>query len=257
VTAAPEPIWGFDDAQLETSRRATEVPEGTNPGVPAKAKGGRYGLLVALLVIAILAGAGYFGFQWWQGREESVAPAPQVAQQQTATTEPMAVVPSPVTITPATDTAATTGVATDTATTASATAAPVPTPAIITPAPAPVATASAEPAPNQPLPRVTARPQGGAGRERYDAMARDFAANPSGAFTVQIQILCDPSNLDKVMRAGGENVWFVPQTIGARSCYRVYWGHFNTRAEAQQGLAQVPASIKDQNSAVKAVTPKG
>jgi hypothetical protein len=262
VTPAPEPIWGFDEAQLETSRRATEVPEGMDAGVPAKAKGGRYGLLVALLVIAILAAGGWYGFQWWQGREESAAPAPQVAQQQTATTEPMAVVPSPLTVTSATDTAAT-GTVSDTAATAppatTTTADPVPTPAVITPAPipAPVTTASAEPAPNQALPRVTARPQGGAGRERYDAMARDFAANPSGAFTIQIQILCDPSNLDKVMRAGGENVWFVPQTIGARSCYRVYWGHFNTRAEAQQGLAQVPASIKDQNSAVKAITPQG
>lgn len=266
TSPAPEPMWGFDEAQLETSRRATEVSELPDSGVPPKAKGGRYGLLVALLVLAILAAAGWYGYQWWQGKRAAITPLDQVAQQQTAATEPMATTPSTMTITPATDTATTTGTATDTATTAPAattttTAAPVPTPAVITPAPAPaptVVTASAEPAPNQPLPRVTARPQAtGAGRERYDAMARDFAANPRGAFTVQIQILCDPSNLDKVMRAGGENVWFVPQTIGARSCYRVYWGHFGTRAEAQQGLAQVPASIKDQNSAVKAITPKG
>ena len=87
-------------------------------------------------------------------------------------------------------------------------------------------------------------------------MARNFAANASGNFTVQIQILCDPSNLDKAMRAGGDNVWFVPQTIGGRSCYRVFWGRYNTRDEAQQALAQVPAGIRDRNSAVKAV-PKG
>jgi cell division septation protein DedD len=258
-TVIQEPQWGFDEAQLETSRRATEAPPPADPLVAEK-RGGRYGLLVALLVIAILAGAGYFGFRWWQKREEAGIEAPQVAQQRPAPApaQPAATAPQPMTIVP-TETAAT-----DTATTA----APVPTPAVITPtaapAPPPVATAttaSAEPPPNQPLPRVTARPQPAQtaqpGRERFDAMASDFAANPNAAFTVQIQILCDPSNLEKVMRAGGENVWFVPQTIRERSCYRVYYGRYKTRAEAQQGLAQVPASIRDQNSAVKALIPKG
>jgi septal ring-binding cell division protein DamX len=84
-------------------------------------------------------------------------------------------------------------------------------------------------------------------------MARDYAASPTGNYTVQIQILCDPANLEKAMRAGGENVWFVPQTLGQRACYRVFWGHFDSRAQAQQALAQVPASLRDKSSAVKAV----
>jgi septal ring-binding cell division protein DamX len=86
-------------------------------------------------------------------------------------------------------------------------------------------------------------------------MAREFAARATGNFTVQIQILCDASNVEKLMRSGGE-VWFVPQTIGARSCYRVFWGRYNTRDQAQQAVAQIPADIRDPNAAVKPV-PKG
>jgi septal ring-binding cell division protein DamX len=84
-------------------------------------------------------------------------------------------------------------------------------------------------------------------------MARQFATSPTGNYTVQIQILCDASNVEKLMRGSADSVWFVPQTIGTRSCYRVFWGRYATREQAQQGMAQIPAGIRDQNAAVKAV----
>jgi septal ring-binding cell division protein DamX len=84
-------------------------------------------------------------------------------------------------------------------------------------------------------------------------MAREYAANASGNFTVQIQILCEASNLEKAIRDGGDRVWFVPQTIGTRSCYRVFWGRYPTRAAAQQALTEIPASLRDRSSAVKAI----
>ena len=84
-------------------------------------------------------------------------------------------------------------------------------------------------------------------------MAREFAANPRGNFTVQIQILCNPANVEKAMKDGGANVWFVPQTLGTRSCYRVFWGNFATREEAQRALASVPAILRDPTAAVKPV----
>jgi septal ring-binding cell division protein DamX len=90
-------------------------------------------------------------------------------------------------------------------------------------------------------------------RARYDALAREFAANPRGNFTVQIQILCDPGNVGAAMRAGGNSVWFVPQTIGGRSCYRLFWGNFQTREEAQRAMAQIPAALRDRSAAVKPV----
>jgi septal ring-binding cell division protein DamX len=285
-----EQTWGFDEAQIETARRA-DVPVTAGaavgaataatalPNEPRRRKsGGRYGFVVAMLAIALLAAAAYFGFMWWQeqqGSSETLvaqrpANRPQPGSAPLATTPPAMVVTETSTTTPAAATLTTTDAAapSDTAagTPASTTAATptttalAPAPAVITPpaaAPAPVQITAAAPAPVPPasttaaLPRVTARVP--AGRERFDAMAREYAANPTGNFTVQIQILCDPANLEKAMRAGGENVWFVPQTISGRSCYRVFWGRYGSRADAQGALAQVPASLRDKNSAVKAV----
>ncbi|HEV7241147.1 MAG TPA: DUF4388 domain-containing protein [Thermoanaerobaculia bacterium] len=256
--AMTEQQWGFDEAQIETARRAAE-PMKTKNAKPAPPKikegGNRLGLLIALMTIAILAGGGYFGFLWWQKRqqgEEPVVVARKTAPPPATNTAPPpstgTIVEAPVTATETTGTTATETMATTT------TQASAPAPLTITPPPAPVATTTTTTSPVQPLPVVTPRTGTTTGRARYDEMARLYAANPQGNFTVQIQILCDPGNLEKAMRAGGENLWFVPQPIGDRACYRVYWGRFNTREEAQRALANVPADLKDRSSAVKPIS---
>jgi len=272
-----EPVenWGFDEAQLETVRRAAD-PE--PPRVPTKRRRPerRYGLIVAVLVIVMLAFAGLFAYRWWQ---EKQATAPRVVEQKPAPAPPPVQTASADTGTivdagtaGTTDTAPATGttpvVATNTApattstpATATTSTAAVPTPMRVTaePAPAPVKV-TPEPPPTVALPRVTAKtpaatPTGApaAGRERYDAMAQEYAASNTARYTLQIQILCDASNLDKAMRSGGSNLWFVPQQLGSRSCYRVYWGRYATRDEAQRALAAVPAGLRDQNAAVKSL----
>jgi hypothetical protein len=249
---APEQ-WGFDEAQIETARRAAEPPKkkAVTAGAPiprgkVKEGGRRLGLLIALMVVFILAGAGYAGFWWWQKQEATPLVEPIVV-----TRKPQP--PVTTTIAPAAETATIVEVpttVTETTATVATTTTQAPPPITTTqPSPAPVATATA---PGQPLPVVTRRTDTG-GRARYDEMARQYAANPQGNFTVQIQILCDPGNLDKAIRAGGDNVWFLPQPLGERSCYRVFWGYYNTREEAQRALANVPASLRDRSSAVKAV----
>jgi hypothetical protein len=254
-----EPQWGFDEAQLETARAASAAAGGKRQAAVNPDRPGRYGVLVALLVIAILGAAGYFGWRWWQGRQAAPTPAPAVAAQQ-----PVTPPPAPVTTTTA-DSTTTTPATTTTAAVVTPTTTVTSTPA---PAPPPIATASAEPPPTQPLPRVTARTTPtpvvststptptNASSGSVDAKAREFAANATGNYTVQIQILCNSSNVEKLMRSGGESIWFVPQAIGDRSCYRVFWGHYNTRDQAQQAIAQIPATFRDKNAAVKSV-PKG
>ncbi|HEX6639748.1 MAG TPA: DUF4388 domain-containing protein [Thermoanaerobaculia bacterium] len=243
-----EPEWGFDEAQLDAARAAS-VPVAAKRDATAKDRPGRYGLLVLLLLIAILGAAGYFGWRWWQGRQAAApTPAPAVASQQ-----PVTPPPAPVTTTTVEPTATSAPVVTATVA-APPTTTSAPTPA----APTPVATASVEPPPTQPLPRVTARttPAAPAASDSVDAKAREFAANATGNYTVQIQILCNSANVEKLMRSGGESVWFVPQAIGDRSCYRVFWGRYNTRDQAQQAIGQIPAAFRDKNAAVKSV-PKG
>jgi len=272
---AEEEQWGFDEAQIDAARRAAvpvastasvapppiaPIPErkAAKPAPVKEGKGSRFGLILALLVIAILGAAGYYGWLWWQDRQTAES-APVVATRRPAPR------PRPTPAATTTSAAATltdTAAPTDTAATATTTAAPVATATIAPPRPAATQTVApavvettqtALPVVTPRTPAQTAAAPSGAGRERYDAMAREFAANPSGNFTVQIQILCDPSNLGKAINAGGQNLWFVPQAIGGRSCYRVFWGRYGTRAEAQAALGQVPASLRDRNSAVKPV----
>lgn len=275
---ADEEQWGFDEAQIETAQRATAAAPIPLPAPSVAASqphlrrakpptNKRYGLLIALFVLAILAGAGYYGFLWWQGRQDAAAVQAATQTEPATTTQPSSfpsaptatIVETPTSTATVTDTLGT--VATPTTTTAMP---PIATATTATIAPPPVATTTTAPAPtpapviatattpsNQALPAVVRRTD--SSRSRYDQMARDFAANASGNYTVQIQILCETSNLEKAMRDGGSSVWFVPQQIKDRSCYRVFWGRFATREQAQQALANIPAALRDRSSSVKAV----
>jgi hypothetical protein len=241
---AAEEEWGFDDAQLETAKRASApaAPVAATPrtttrspiSTPKKPKSkSHFGLLITLMIVFILAGGGYYGFLWYQNqREPEPAPVAAVPKRTPgpAAAQPPAVAPSTATIV-------------ETTTTAPSTPAPMQITATV-----PEATTTTQ-AP-QALPAVIPRQSGAS---RYESMALEFAANPTGNFTVQIQILCETSNLDKAMRLGGNNVWFVPQAIGTRSCYRVFWGRYATREEAQRALASIPADLRDRSAAVKPI----
>lgn len=253
----PEDQWGFDEAQLETARRASNSPV-PPPGKPKEGRG-RFVLLLVLMGVAILAGAAYGGYLWWQSREAGAEAdtGPQVATTtSTAASSSAPADPGTITELPASQT--TTAVREPASATAATTTAPagsVPaTTTLAPPATTPGAAAPSMGALPAVRPRVsTATPAAAGTAGPVDAMARQFAANPEGNFTVQIQILCHPGNVERLMRSGGANIWFVPQSLGERACYRVFWGHYETRAEAQQALATVPASVRDANAAVKPV----
>ena len=81
-------------------------------------------------------------------------------------------------------------------------------------------------------------------------MARTFAANPSGAYTIQFELVCETASLTRAVREGGSSVWFVPISYKGRGCYRVFWGNFGTEAEAQRAVAQLPSSLGASKPAV-------
>lgn len=229
--------WGgFDEAQLETASTGGAAPPAA--AVPArsvaarrKSRGGRRGLVVALTSLVIIGLAGYGLYFIWKLRQEP-------AEEAVATAPKPAVAPPPALTT---DTAAvSTGTIVDlpeTAAAAPGTAAPVASPGKAPPAPV-----------GTPAPAGTDE-----ARARFDAIARQYLASATGNFTVQIQILCDAGNLANVIRDGGEEVWFVPQPIGERSCYRVLWGRYDTREEAQRALSSIPSDVRDRSAAVKPV----
>jgi len=265
LQAVDEQQWGFDEAQIETAQKATlpppvDAPAFAPPIPPASArrtvsgtslsssgvgnstatlrksplrtpppKRSRFGFVVALMVVFIIAGAAYAGFMWWQAREN--APTAVV---QRPVARPRVTTPPPVTQTIAT---------------VVPTAKPVPPPVTATVAP--------------PLPRVAAgaparraAPDAGAATpaSKYETMARDYAANPNASFAVQFAIVCEASNVTKALSNGGTNVWFVPISIKGRACYRMYWGRYSTRDDAERGMAALPASLRESKPAVVSIS---
>jgi len=235
--AAAEPEWGFDEAQIETARRASApvAPEPAPPAPPPpKAKGGRWGAIVSLLVLAILAAAGWYAWQWYQQSRAAVPAAGAAASRRRPVVRPK---PAPV----------------------------VAAPVVPKPAPAPATeTVASQPARTPALPvatrlersttgsatitnsaPATKPPANDALRAKYDAMAQQQANDPVGAYTVQFELVCETSSITKAMEAGRSAVWWVPVTYRSKPCYRVFWGRFATREEAVKAAAEIPEALHD------------
>ena len=75
-------------------------------------------------------------------------------------------------------------------------------------------------------------------------MAKKFAAQASGNYTIQFELVCEASSLTTAMKVGGTSVWFVPFEYRNRSCYRVFWGHYATQAEAAGAIPQIPQALR-------------
>jgi cytoskeletal protein RodZ len=272
-----EPQWGFDEAQIETARRAAvplssagaDEPPPMTEVVEKASKPNRWiGALIAAVVIVAIAFAGLAGWNWWQKQNEQ--PAPVVVQRPKRSRPP--VVPPAVAATQ-TATFTTTGTTGTTATLAVSSGAmtttapaPHPTGSVATTASAPLSLtkpATHQPPPNTPLPKVIAKrsPAGAvtitstappaaavpaavdAMRSHFDDMARTFASQATGSYTIQFELVCQTASLTRAVQEGGSNVWFVPTTYKGQSCYRVFWGHYTSKAEAQKGKAELPKSL--------------
>jgi septal ring-binding cell division protein DamX len=80
-------------------------------------------------------------------------------------------------------------------------------------------------------------------RARYDSMARDFAAQAGGSHTLQFELVCETSSITRAISEAGSKVWFVSMSYHGRPCYRVFWGRFNSSAEAAAATSQFPAAL--------------
>jgi len=93
-------------------------------------------------------------------------------------------------------------------------------------------------------------------QSHYDDMAKTFAAQATGNYTVQFELVCEAGSLTKAIKDGGSSVWFVPISYRNRSCYRVFWGHFTTHDEATRATQEIPMSLRSGAAAVVVKVPK-
>jgi septal ring-binding cell division protein DamX len=237
-----EPQWGFDEAQIETARRA-EVPVRADEELPddsaaVVATKPRRSILMPLLLLLVVAGAAYGGWVWWQ-RQQTPAPAVVLRPSPPRRTPPSGkavVVPEAApAAAPAPIVAQTTTVA-QTAAVQQTTTVPQPPP--------PVTTTTNSPA-------APVAESGDALRAKYDGMAHIFAAQKNGAYTLQFELVCETSSITRALAAGGDKVWFVPTSYRGKPCYRFFWGRFDSSAEAKAASKELPASLGSKPVVVK------
>ncbi len=250
--AEPEPAWGFDEAQIETARRASEPKPELSPPPPAAPKPkrrSRWGAIIAVLLVAVLGFAGWYGWTWWQAQQSrAVVPT---AVKTASRRPPLRPKPAPA---PAVVPAVTTGTVAKPTATGTVASQPAKTPAL------PKTTSAAPPATrlersstgaatitnNAPGSAPAARPAAPANdalRAKYDAMAQQAAADPVGAYTVQFELVCETASITKAMEGGRSAVWWLPISYRGRPCYRVFWGRFATRQEAAKAAAEIPPAL--------------
>jgi hypothetical protein len=129
----------------------------------------------------------------------------------------------------------------------------------ITPVPSPASAASsgthlersASGAPTISNTPAVSAPANDATRAKYDNMAKDFAAQKAGTYTVQFELVCETASITRALSEAGSKAWFVPISYRGRPCYRVFWGRFDTSAEAitasksmPSGLSKAPVVVK-------------
>lgn len=80
---------------------------------------------------------------------------------------------------------------------------------------------------------------------KYAAQAQQYAKEAATVpFTVQFALVCRDASIEGSIRNGGSKIWFVPITHRGEACYKVYWGRYSTREQAERGIAEIPASLR-------------
>ena len=275
--AEPEPEWGFDEAQIETARRAA-VPvssAATEPSPPPMrdvvkkaSKPDRWLWIIMFAIVLVGLGiAAPYAWNWWEAR--NAPPAPVVVKRKPRLKPVPSVAPAilPATATTTTTTTTTTPageIAGATQNPVTTSAAPPAAPVVkITPQKTTANTtriernaAGAVTMTNSgaALPKVSVKED--AIRSHYDEMAQTFASQATGKYTVQFELVCQTSSVTKAIQAGGVNVWFIPISYKGQGCYRVFWGHYTTKAEAQKGLEEIPAGLRAESKPAVVSVPK-
>jgi len=82
-------------------------------------------------------------------------------------------------------------------------------------------------------------------------MASDFASQKGGSYTLQFELVCETASVTRALSEGGGKVWFVRTSYRNRPCYRVFWGHFDSSADANAAFKELPASLGSSPVVVK------
>jgi septal ring-binding cell division protein DamX len=80
--------------------------------------------------------------------------------------------------------------------------------------------------------------------EAARAFAHSVSTGPRTRYTAQLLTACSPDNVQKAASAGGSELFILPVSVKGQSCYRVCWGLFDGRTEAERALASLPSYFR-------------
>jgi hypothetical protein len=86
--------------------------------------------------------------------------------------------------------------------------------------------------------------------EAAAANLQRLRSTASNKFTIAVGVYCDPGNVARAYQNSGssEQLIILPYNYQGRSCYRVFWGIFDTQALAERNYSSVPSAIRAPDS---------
>jgi septal ring-binding cell division protein DamX len=86
--------------------------------------------------------------------------------------------------------------------------------------------------------------------EAAAANLQRLRSTASNKFTIAVGVYCDRDNVARAYQNSGssDELIILPYTYQGRSCYRVFWGVFDTQAIAERSYSSVPSAIRAPDS---------
>lgn len=92
-------------------------------------------------------------------------------------------------------------------------------------------------------------------RGNYEDAARAFKSvysSKKGGFTIAIMLACEKDSISKALveSNNSKDLIIFPYNFKGRNCFRVIWGYYRTRQEAENAFANIPKVFKDSGAKV-------
>lgn len=92
--------------------------------------------------------------------------------------------------------------------------------------------------------------QSGRIQEAANIHMQHLRATGTNKFTIAVGVYCDASNAGRAYKNSGnsEQLLVLPYTYRGRSCYRVFWGLFDSEETARRNVASLPTVLRSPDS---------
>jgi len=89
----------------------------------------------------------------------------------------------------------------------------------------------------------------------YEEAAKEFKslyASKRGGFTIAVMLACEKDSIGKALAEtnNSKDLIIFPYNYKGRNCFRVIWGYYQTRGEAEEAFKKIPQEFRDSGAKV-------